>query len=370
MRVDDPRTECVRAPFATPDVPLSPRPSRVVRSCASCGFTGTYGTAASADYHHGRHSCAKHAAAKRRRQGRRTPGLRRECAHHGGLHRHGSRVAYVRDRCRCGPCRAANAAATASARKNRTLGEPLDLVDAEVTRSRLRRLRQGGLGIHRISALSGVAPSHIRELLRIRPDGQPAVSRVRRATADRVAEIPPLAAPSPSAQVRALGTIRRLQALHAIGWSTPTLAALLGRTPRNLRLTMARERVTVATDRAVAELFEDLWDRRPDTADLLAEATRAEALMRGWVPPLGWDDIDSDETPPVVPNDPGDIDEIAVERALARDGVALRDLNPQEQAVVIGALTDRGRSIADIADALTTTTRTVSRRRAALKAAS
>jgi hypothetical protein len=162
--------------------------------------------------------------------------------------------------------------------------------------------------------------------------------------------------------------------LHAIGWSTPTLAILLGRTPRNLGLTMARDRVTVATERAVATLFEQLWDKRPDTADPLtrplAETTRAEARRRGWIPPLGWDDIDGDPRPPVPREEPCDVDEIAVERALARDGVALRDLNAQEQALVIGALTKRGRSIADIADGLTTTARTVSRRRAALRSAS
>jgi hypothetical protein len=37
---------------------------------------------------------------------------KRNCAHHGQPHRHGTRVAYVKDRCRCPACTAANTAAS------------------------------------------------------------------------------------------------------------------------------------------------------------------------------------------------------------------------------------------------------------------
>lgn len=36
------------------------------------------------------------------------PRVARECEHPGHPHRHGTRVAYVLDRCRCEPCTAAN----------------------------------------------------------------------------------------------------------------------------------------------------------------------------------------------------------------------------------------------------------------------
>jgi DNA-binding NarL/FixJ family response regulator len=64
-----------------------------------------------------------------------------------------------------------------------------------------------------------------------------------------------------------------------------------------------------------------------------------------------------------------DIDEIAVERALAGDGVFYDDLTSAEQQEVVRRLTARGRSIRDIATQLATTKRTVSRRRASLGAA-
>jgi hypothetical protein len=63
-----------------------------------------------------------------------------------------------------------------------------------------------------------------------------------------------------------------------------------------------------------------------------------------------------------------DVDEIAIERALAGDGIRYDDLTSVEQEEVIRELTDRGRSIRDIAAQLATTKRTVSRRRAPVDA--
>lgn len=62
-------------------------------------------------------------------------------------------------------------------------------------------------------------------------------------------------------------------------------------------------------------------------------------------------------------------DEIAVERAVAGDGIRLEHLTAAEQAEVVRRLTERGKSIRDIATQLATTTRTVSRRRLAISAA-
>jgi hypothetical protein len=95
------------------------------------------------------------------------------------------------------------------------------------------------------------------------------------------------------------------------------------------------------------------------------EAVRREAATRGWPPPLAWDDIDTDPSPPITPptNTEQDIDDVAIERALIGDGVTYDQLTPAEQHTVVSLLTDRGRSIRDIAAQLRTTKRTASRRR-------
>ena len=103
-----------------------------------------------------------------------------------------------------------------------------------------------------------------------------------------------------------------------------------------------------------------------------ADAAQAHAAAQGWLPPLAWDDIDTDPTPPAPTAGAyqrSDMDEIAVERALAGDQITYDDLTTVEQQEVIRRLTARGSSIRDIAAQLGTTKRTVSRRRASFGAA-
>ena len=103
-----------------------------------------------------------------------------------------------------------------------------------------------------------------------------------------------------------------------------------------------------------------------------ADTAQAHAAAGGWPPPLAWDNIDTDRTPPALTAGRSrriDLDEIAVERALAGDHITYDDLTAVEQQEVVRLLTARGSSIRDIAAQLGTTKRTVSRRRASLGAA-
>jgi DNA-directed RNA polymerase specialized sigma24 family protein len=133
---------------------------------------------------------------------------------------------------------------------------------------------------------------------------------------------------------------------------------------------MAGDTVTAETARSVAALYARLETRTPPqlTAEqrAAADAARQEATERGWLSPMGWDDVDTDPTPPPTPpacTGP-DIDDVAIERALAGDGVTYDQLTTAEQQTVVATLTAHGRSIRDIATQLRTTKRTVSRRRA------
>jgi hypothetical protein len=167
-----------------------------------------------------------------------------------------------------------------------------------------------------------------------------------------------------------------LQALIAIGWTAEFLAAQLGRRPNSLHRSMTGRSVTARTAQDVASLYERLWNTRPPQATseqrAAADAARAHAAAQAWLPPLAWDAIDTDPTPPAPTSQPSrrnDIDEIAVERALAGDHITYDDLTSVEQQEVVRRLSARGASIRDIAAQLGTTKRTVSRRRAPLGAA-
>jgi len=301
----------------------------------------------------------------------------RDCPHPGHPHRHGQRAAYVKDRCRCTACTAANTDASRTSTRRQALGHPGPLVDAGAVRAHLAQLRRACIGYEQIARLSGTSATHIREIAGAvaRSGNRPPIRRIRRDLARRLLTIEPIPAHRAAhCQVDATSTRRRLQALVAIGWSPDTLADRLGRTPADLRRTLAcPTTVTERTARHIRDIYDQLWDTQPPRATpaqrQAAELARAHAASHGWPPSLAWDDIDTDLRPHVGPATPSSqanpdhLDEIALERAVAGDGILLGDLSPAEQTEVVHRLTQRGKSIRDIADQLATATRTVSRRR-------
>jgi hypothetical protein len=105
----------------------------VTRTCSSCGYTAAYASAPLANAHHPRHSCDKHRQTierAARRAVRARTRVRRECTHLDSCHLHGTRAAYVKDRCRCTDCTAANTAASRLANRERSYGRWQPYVDA------------------------------------------------------------------------------------------------------------------------------------------------------------------------------------------------------------------------------------------------
>lgn len=94
--------------------------------------------------------------------------------------------------------------------------------------------------------------------------------------------------------VPALGTMRRLQALAAVGWSCEQIAGLIGSHYRPLQKIRAgqRDSVRLSTARRVAAVYERLaMHPRHDHSGKL---TRHTARKHMWLPPLAWDHIDTD----------------------------------------------------------------------------
>ena len=240
---------------------------RASRTCSACGYTADYASASLADVHHPRHSCAKHRRGReqaRRRAERLQARATRECTHPQARHRHGTRTAYVKDRCRCTDCTAANTAASRTAIRERTYGRWQPYLDAGPVREHIAALRGAGIGVERIAQLSGISLSHVRELARQGCGGSRGTQRVHPNTAMRVLSIGiDDASRALHSRVEATGTRRRLQALVAIGWPTELLAAQLGRRPNSLCRSMTGEAVTARTAQDVATLYERLWNLRP-----------------------------------------------------------------------------------------------------------
>jgi AraC-like DNA-binding protein len=345
----------------------------LTRVCSICGFTGSYASPSMAEHHHNRHSCAKqlrrHELAQAR-AARAECGRKRNCGHPRAKHQHGSRAAYVRDRCRCRACTTANTAASNQMHRERTFGRWEPYVDATRARQHIQMLRAAGIGVDQIAKLAGLSSSHVRGLIYPSSGGKPPFQKVRRETAERIlvvsADDSSRAAYS---QVDSTGTRRRLQALVAVGWAQAWLARELHRSPANLRRSMTSESVTARTARLVNAMYERLWDAPPPRQTIAqrnaSDAARAHATQHRWLPPLAWDDIDEDPDPDTIQRDTSgadsDLDEIAIERAITGD-TRVR-LTHAEQIEVVRRMSERGRSIRTIAELLSTSKRTVSRHR-------
>src|SRR3954469_4849079 len=189
----------------------------VSRTCPACGYTADYATGALADAHHRRHSCDKHRRGLEqaaRRAERLQARVTRECTHPQARHQHGTRAAYVKDRCRCTDCTAANTAASRAAIRERIYGRWQPYVDATPVREHITALRAAGIGVERIAQLAGLSVSHIRQLAEHGRDGVPATQRVVPNPATPLLGID-VGDPSraPRSRIDATGTRRRLQAL-------------------------------------------------------------------------------------------------------------------------------------------------------------
>jgi DNA-binding CsgD family transcriptional regulator len=344
----------------------------ITRVCPTCGYTASYTSDAMAEHHHPRHSCAKQQRYLERahaRAARTKAGPKRNCRHPRAKHQHGTRAAYVKDQCRCAKCTAVNTAASNEMHRERTFGRWEPYLDSGPTRAHIEDLRAAGIGVDQVAKLAGLSSSHVRGLIYPSSTGRPPYQRVRRETAERILAVPvDDSSRAANSHVDATGTRRRLQALIAVGWAQAWLARELHRSPANFRRSMIADTVTARTAQLVNEMYERLWDAPPPQHTTgqrnASDAARAHAVLHGWLPPLAWDDIDTDPDPD--PNHPDtssddDLDEVAIERAIAGD--AQVRLTYPEQIEVVRRMSERGRSIRTIADLLSTSKRTVSRHR-------
>lgn len=255
-------------------------------------------------------------------------------------HKHAeASTCFIQHQCRCTPCVDAHNSRERNRKKLKAYGRfDTGLVDAEPVREHLLMLGDFGLGYKRVAGLAGVGVTAVRNVLWGRQDPGPRKGelpkRINRENAERLLAVKPdISLLAAGALIPARGTHRRLQALVARGWSQAKLADALSRSRGNFGAMMKRDRVSVALHRAVADLFDELWDQVPpheEWRDSIAYSRTVHyAEARRWLPPLAWDDIDNDVEPPVPDEDDG-IDETAVLLAMQGEGVRLTPAERRE----------------------------------------
>jgi predicted transcriptional regulator len=158
---------------------------------------------------------------------------------------------------------------------------------------------------------------------------------------------------APGAFIDSTGTVRRIKALLALGWTHAHLGQHTGLATSPI-IHQRNGRVTVRTAQTVSETFERLC-MTPGPSPL----TRQRALNMGYHVPLAWDDIDDPDAAPAG-GVPAPVDEVKVQRAVAGHRV---DLNRDEREAAQTILEARGMCAREIAERVGRTPRTIVRRR-------
>ncbi|ERG63508.1 hypothetical protein L332_03435 [Agrococcus pavilionensis RW1] len=226
-------------------------------------------------------------------------------------HRHAEvGTCYAIHKCRCDDC-TEGARVREERRKRLHLYGRFDsgLVDAAPVREHVQMLQASGLGWKRIAELTGVGNTAIASLIYGRkgsnrdPRKGEVLKRVSREKAEKILALQPsFDHLRDGALVPAVGLHRRMQALVCMGYSLKVLGAKLGIDPGDMSSLMRRETVRKSTHLAVVALFDELWDVPAPTSTRREResATKARkfAEQRRWLPPLAWDDPDTDVEPP------------------------------------------------------------------------
>lgn len=284
-------------------------------------------------------------------------------------HKHAeATTCYIQHQCRCDDCVADHNARETRRSKLKAYGRfDTGLVDAAPVREHILMLSEYGIGYKRIAQLAGVGITGVRQLIWGRQEPGTRYGeipkRVGREKAEKILAVEPrIENLGARKSVPSRGTHRRLQALVARGWSQSKLADRLGMDRANFGGMMQRQFVGAATHRAVVELFDELWDQDPPRQthrDKIAYTrTLRYAAARRWLPPLAWDDIDTDTEPPVPDEEDGSVDEVAIELAITGEGPRL---TPAERRECVRRLHRERWSDGRIADTIRCNVKTIQR---------
>lgn len=298
---------------------------------------------------------------------------KRDCPH-GGLHAHGTARAYRADRCRCTPCVDADRRNTKLRRMRNNNGTP-STVPADAARRHVRALQAQGMGVRTIAARAGVARTTVGWLIWPRTDTGRVTARLTIDNARKILAVRLQMADE--AIIDGTGTQRRIKALVAMGWSFTAIAREMGYDGHSAQVRvhqMVRSGVRVRSARAVAAVYDRLWNTPPpaNTPAEKSAITRSLKLAQtnGWVGPLCWDDstIDDPTAKPwraswaEIHEAPRDLDEIAISEVMSGRRVVL---TKAERAEAVRRLNSQGFSADEIARRVGVTKRTAVRRRAA-----
>lgn len=196
-----------------------------------------------------------------------------------GNHRSGAQ------RCHCYPCRAAEGAYAKRRKFLKASGRPL-LADAAPIAAHLKRLTTAGDSLTVIAEQIGYSRSTLANITSGR------TKKVRSALADKILAIQPGNAMASNKSVPAIGSIRRLRALSAIGHYLKDIAAAadIEHSTASYLLNGHPETIHYELAQRINRGYRQLSTRRGTSARSMRRAEREQ-----WAPPAAWDDDQIDD---------------------------------------------------------------------------
>lgn len=222
-------------------------------------------------------------------------------------HQHGTRDAYLTDKCRCTLCKETYRAIVNHNRRMEAYGRSTvdHMVDAAPARKHVKALVRRGWGVDKIVEKTGVGKTTICRLVY----GEPA-RKIKPTISIKSSTNEKLLAFSPAGKrarfegtvyesVDALGTQRRIQALVACGHSMTRISEEAGTYKQAITNIMKGDRVLVSTAASFKAVYDKLRNVTPprNTASEKKAYTTAKkmAAENGWLPPVAWSDYRIDD---------------------------------------------------------------------------
>lgn len=199
-------------------------------------------------------------------------------------HYHGTRNNYLTHACRCTPCTDDATQKRDRHRRLEAYGRPRPhKVPAAAARKHIRSLLKQGMTKAEIAHHSANAHQTISRIL----DGQKTIINH---TSESILKVTSEDRTKPEGKTNATGTIRRVQALAAIGYPLEEQAKLAGIHPDKPRHVLKQKYIRAETAQAIADVFTRLQMTPNPVPSRAATRARAIAQINGWLPPLAWDE--------------------------------------------------------------------------------
>lgn len=208
-----------------------------------------------------------------------------DCKMAAAPHQHGTRDMYGYHRCRCVPCGDANREYNRESTKHRPRRE---MVDADLVRAKIAKLRAAGLTITEIADLCAVNAKVIDFAIHGRNGKKPKTvqaSTFRALNAIKYKDVAAVEKPA-GRKVDADMTRRQIQSLHSFGWGPYEIGARAGATEATLNRILKGFMTTAELSSNISKVHAELHGTEAPTATP-AERTRAtkarnRALANGW----------------------------------------------------------------------------------------